>query len=156
MKAARQSKREVVAAFRTREILAAARRLMGLNSSEAVTMDDIAQAAGVAKGIIYLYFSSKNELLQALLSQTGENLPQDLEAILTTNLSPRDKLQQVLTLLVHHLERERILFSIYLPGLRAGEAGGGNITQEAWPVISSLIFSGLAPKSGVPCEVAQT
>jgi AcrR family transcriptional regulator len=42
-------------------------------------MDEIAQAAGVAKGTIYLYFQSKDELIQALLSQVGQALARDLE-----------------------------------------------------------------------------
>jgi len=69
------TKKEMVTTFRTREILAAARRVMEDHGLEAVTMEEIALAAGVAKGTIYLYFSGKDELIQALVY---------LEAVLAT------------------------------------------------------------------------
>jgi AcrR family transcriptional regulator len=74
----RTTKKEVVTAFRTREILAAARKLMEQRGLEAVTMEEIAGAAGVAKGTIYLYFPSKDDLIQALITQVGESLLRDI------------------------------------------------------------------------------
>ena len=44
------TKKEIVTEFRTREILAAARRLMQSRGVEAVTMEEIAAAAGVLNG----------------------------------------------------------------------------------------------------------
>ncbi len=108
------TKKEVVTAFRTREILAAAREVMERRGVEATTMDEIAAAAGVAKGTIYLYFRSKEELIYALMSQVGENMLQDLKAIVETSHSPREKLLQVLKVLLEYLERERVLFPIYM------------------------------------------
>jgi len=141
MMAVRPTKKEVLAAFRTQEILAAARSLMGVKPFEAVTMDDIAQAAGVAKGTIYLYFPSKNDLMQAILAKTGENLLQELEVILDTDLSPRDKLQQVLSLLVHHLEQEKVLFPIYLQELGTGLEGGGKKRPSWFREVESKIVA---------------
>ena len=43
-------------------------------------MDEIAGAAGLAKGTLYLYFQSKDDLIEALISQVGENILLDLEA----------------------------------------------------------------------------
>jgi AcrR family transcriptional regulator len=114
MDPSRTTKKEVVAAFRTNEILAATRRLMEQKGMDSLTMDEIAQAAGVAKGTIYLYFQSKDELVQALLSQVGDNIALDLEAILAGDGPPTDKLRQVVLLLLQFLDRERELFPIYL------------------------------------------
>ena len=36
-------------------------------------MEEIATAAGVAKGTIYLYFQGKEDLLQDLITQVGEH-----------------------------------------------------------------------------------
>jgi AcrR family transcriptional regulator len=114
MDRSRTTKKEVVAAFRTGEILAATRRLMEEKGVDSLTMDEIAQAAGVAKGTIYLYFQGKDELVQALLSQVGENIALDLEAILARLDPPPDKLRQVVILLLQYVEQERELFPIYL------------------------------------------
>jgi AcrR family transcriptional regulator len=114
MTRSRTTKKEVVAAFRTSEILAAAHRLMGDKGVDALTMDEIAQAAGVAKGTIYLYFQSKDELIQALLSQVGEALAREVEAVMAKPLSPPEKLQLLATLFLHKVEKERVLFPLYL------------------------------------------
>ena len=107
------TKKEVVTAFRTREILAAARKLMERRGLEAVTMEEIAGAAGVAKGTIYLYFPSKDELIQALITLVGENLLQDIEAIVKASGSPPEKIHRVASLLLDYLSRERALFPAY-------------------------------------------
>jgi AcrR family transcriptional regulator len=107
------TKKEVVTAFRTREILAAARRLMEQRGLEAVTMEEIAGAAGVAKGTIYLYFPSKDELIQALITQVGEILLQDIEAIVRAPGSPPEKIRRVASILLDYLSRERALFPAY-------------------------------------------
>lgn len=119
--APKPTKKEIVTAFRTQEILAAARRVMEQRGLEAVTMEEIATAAGVAKGTIYLYFQGKEDLIQALVSQTGENLLKDLEAILGIPEAPGEKLRQAVTMLLGYLERERALFPVYARDLQRGD-----------------------------------
>jgi AcrR family transcriptional regulator len=110
----RPTKKEIVTEFRTREILGAARRLMQNRGVEAVTMGEVAAAAGVAKGTIYLYFQGKEGLVQALLSQVGENLVRDLEAFLARPGSAAEKLQGLTAFLLTFLEQERALFPVYV------------------------------------------
>ncbi|HUA32602.1 MAG TPA: TetR/AcrR family transcriptional regulator [Candidatus Binataceae bacterium] len=63
--AAQVSKRE--------RILNAGLRLFAHESYQAVTMDRVAQAASVAKGTLYLYFPSKEELYLGILSDGLES-----------------------------------------------------------------------------------
>jgi AcrR family transcriptional regulator len=51
---------------RRREILDAAERLFLAKPEGLASMDELAEAAGVAKGTLYLYFRSKEEVLLAL------------------------------------------------------------------------------------------
>jgi AcrR family transcriptional regulator len=118
---ARATKKEIVTAFRTREIMAAARKLLEQRGPEAMTMGEIAAAAGVAKGTLYLYFHSKDDLIQALITRVGENIVRDLEASLEAPGKPADKLIRVVTVLLEYLNRERLLFPIYARELLRGE-----------------------------------
>ena len=59
---------------RERAILRAASRLFLAKGIAAATMDDIAKACNLAKGTLYLYFTSKEEIAFALLLQTTEDL----------------------------------------------------------------------------------
>src|SRR5207249_8540657 len=51
---------------RRQEILDAAVKVFGEKGVSRATVADIAEAAGVAKGTVYLYFGSKEQLLGAL------------------------------------------------------------------------------------------
>jgi AcrR family transcriptional regulator len=59
------TKEEVIKEYRVREILEAARRVIGRYGFEGTTIDRVAEEARVAKGTIYLYFSNKDDLLHA-------------------------------------------------------------------------------------------
>lgn len=142
--APKPTKKELVTAFRTREILAAARKLMEQGGLEAVTMEEIATAAGVAKGTLYLYFQSKEELIQELLSQVGENVVAALGAIIDAAQPPEEKLRQVVAWLLNHLERERFLFPVFMHELwreRSGAPGRGHRFQEVDEKINARLTS---------------
>ena len=50
--------------MKNEQIIAAARRLFNRYGFKKVSMDEIAREAGVTKKTIYMYFSSKEELLK--------------------------------------------------------------------------------------------
>ncbi len=50
-----------------RAIRAAALDLFAANGFAATRLDDVARGGGVAKGTIYLYFKSKEDLLEAIV-----------------------------------------------------------------------------------------
>lgn len=52
---------------RSRELLRAAARLMERNGSQAVSMQAVAEEAGVSVGLIYRYFGGKDDLLLAVI-----------------------------------------------------------------------------------------
>src|SRR5438552_9457566 len=71
-------KRRVVkpAEERRRDILAAGLTAFGSKGFNETTVDEVAQAAGVAKGTVYLYFDSKEHLLLALKKDFMNGLTQ--------------------------------------------------------------------------------
>ncbi len=115
------TKKEIVIAFRTQEILAAARKLLDQRGLETITMEEIAAAAGVAKGTLYLYFQSKDDLIQAMITQVGENILRDVESSLQAPGTPPQKLIRLVTVLLEYLDRERLLFPIYARELLRGK-----------------------------------
>ncbi|WP_085339306.1 TetR/AcrR family transcriptional regulator [Aquidulcibacter paucihalophilus] len=61
-------------------ILAAAKALFGTLGYYAVSIDQIAEDANVAKGAIYHYFSTKNLLFEAVLNDVGAAALKQLQA----------------------------------------------------------------------------
>ena len=60
------------------------------------TMDDIAQSMHIAKKTIYRFFSSKEDLLIALLDYGFENIQKEKQKILTSDDSIAKRLEQVM------------------------------------------------------------
>jgi AcrR family transcriptional regulator len=63
-------------------ILSAAEELLREGSADAMTISAVAREAAVAKGSIYTYFASKNELLFALRERFLEGMLTSLESVI--------------------------------------------------------------------------
>ncbi|MGO9454481.1 MAG: TetR/AcrR family transcriptional regulator [Candidatus Binataceae bacterium] len=87
------TKEAVLKEYRVRELMEAARRVIGRHGFEGTTIDRVAEEAHVAKGTIYLYFSNKEDLLhaavfQGLRAMIAETLREDRE-----DLPPLERLR---------------------------------------------------------------
>ncbi|MGB7630428.1 MAG: TetR/AcrR family transcriptional regulator [Candidatus Deferrimicrobium sp.] len=154
------TKKEIVTAFRTREILAAARELLERRGPEAMTMEEIAADAGVAKGTLYLYFQSKDDLIQALVTRVGENILRDVEASLKAPGTPPEKLIRMVSVLLEYLNRERLLFPIYARELvrGKGESQEGfrhryqEMEEKFVALVTGLFAEGIAAGQFIPAN----
>lgn len=88
-----QDRRDREREERSREILDAAERLF-LQHGFSATMDQIATEVGVAKGTLYLYYASKEDLLLKLLSRGLDIFILSLQQI-PQEMSPIDKILAV-------------------------------------------------------------
>src|SRR5438045_312242 len=88
-----KTKKDVVTEFRTAGILEAARKVFAKKGFNEATVDDIAAAARVAKGTVYLYYRSKREVYFAALkfgiAQMYAALVDQLQGV----SAPEDKLR---------------------------------------------------------------
>lgn len=66
--------RRLPRAERELQMLEAAARLFGEKGFEATSMDDVAQACGVTKPMVYSYFESKEGLYRAMIHRAGDHL----------------------------------------------------------------------------------
>jgi len=64
-----KNKRDKYLEDRRNQILDAAIEVFGNKGLDVATVDDIAQAAGISKGTIYLYFKSKDEIFDSILAE---------------------------------------------------------------------------------------
>jgi len=68
---------------RRAEIIAAARRLFQIREYEKTTMQDVMDDLGIAKGTIYYYFKSKEELMDAVINQMGDEAVERMQKVVT-------------------------------------------------------------------------
>jgi len=77
-------------------ILRAAWRMMCRYGFAKTTVEEIATEAGIAKGTVYLYFKSKEEILIALVSETNRRVLEKMEKIAVSSLPPGKKLEKMI------------------------------------------------------------
>ncbi len=99
-------------------ILRAATRVFARNGYFNSKVADIARAAGVADGTVYLYFKSKEEILHSIFDQNmAEAIAADRKLI--DKLSdPREKLRRIATLHLERLGADRDLAVVFQVELR--------------------------------------
>jgi len=107
--------------------LEAARLLLSSRGFQDVVLDDVARAAGVAKGTLFLYFKCKEDLISAVLADLVDQLGERLEELAGSGLSGRPLVERTIRTILVHFDRNRDFFSQLssgrLPGcgVRSGE-----------------------------------
>ena len=111
---ARKARKELLSEWRHHEILEAARRIFARLSYAATNVEEIAKEAGTAKGTVYLYFKSKEEILAAVLASDLECLVDKTIAGMSTPKTFAERLTVFLNLrsdyLRHNQDFLRICF----------------------------------------------
>jgi AcrR family transcriptional regulator len=102
---------------RRQEIVATARELFQKKDYENTTMQDIMDALGIAKGTIYHYFKSKEELLEAVVEDAVEEYIAGMEKVLNeTEGTGLDKMRALITSGNVEEQYEKILEHLHRPG----------------------------------------
>ena len=87
-----------------RMILGAARRLLVERGFQDATLDDVAKKAGVAKGTLFLYYRSKEELFTAVFSDLVDKLGSALEQVAASSFRGRGLLDEAARVVLQHFD----------------------------------------------------
>ncbi|MCI4680869.1 TetR/AcrR family transcriptional regulator [Rhodoblastus acidophilus] len=119
---ARQARTEAERENRMRAIRKAALDIFSAKGFSAARLDDVAAAAGVAKGTIYLYFASKEDLLEAIVTTTiGATLAEVEQAVVASPAPAGQLLRLVVQAIaagIQDPERRRVLHLVLSEGAR--------------------------------------
>lgn len=86
--------RRLPAAQRRQQLLDTALDLFGHSGFHETSMEDIAEAAGVTKPILYQHFGSKRELILELLADLGSRLDAQIRNATTSADTPRAQVEE--------------------------------------------------------------
>src|SRR5262245_22048647 len=107
---ASHTKEELVREFRVREILDAACRVVARHGFQGATIDRVAEEAGIAKGTIYLYFHTKEAMLQAAVEQGIEGFTNQIRAEVAEVTTPLEKLSRLVEAAMELSDNQRDFF----------------------------------------------
>lgn len=99
-------------------ILKAATRVFAQHGFFNAQVADVAKAAGVAAGTVYLYFRSKDDLLVSLFERTMQDAITEGRAALAGVIDPRERLRRIARLHLERLGRDRDLAVVFQVELR--------------------------------------
>lgn len=125
-----KTKKHVVSEFRCSEILEAARSVFARKGFNAATVDDIAEAAGLAKGTVYLYFRSKLEVYLATLRQGLEAMQEEVRRGMDAEPDVAGKLRSFMRTRLEYSERNRDFIRIYYTELNNMLIHPAHVRQE--------------------------
>lgn len=98
---------------RLNEVLQSAMAVFARAGFQQARMEDIAQEAGLAKGTLYLYFRSKDDLIAALLQRLFSGELRQLQDIHASDAPVADRLLDLTRHMAGELKRLSILLPIW-------------------------------------------
>lgn len=129
-------------------ILSAGLKLFAGESYQQVTMDRVAELAGVAKGTLYLYFNSKEQLYLGILSDAMEAAARNYQAAMDASIDVRQRLQRAIAITIEFYNGRRDLLRLLAAGeprlaaLRNRVVGGWH--ERGIEFFTKLIEEGIA------------
>lgn len=95
-----------------KKIVAAAEKLFARRGFHATGMRQIARAAGVSIGAIYHYFTSKDDLLLAIIKREVDDLKAFLEELVREDFPPREIIHRLVERHFHLLQTRRQVLQV--------------------------------------------
>jgi len=139
------------------EIASRAMKLFSQVGYDNVTLIMIASSAGVARTVLYRYFRSKREVLDAAILATTRQVMKDCKSVAAKRGKASDRLAtvcfHVADVLFEKKEFLSAIFDFVLSMVRAGEPMGARITQFTGgikSVFAQLLSEGVAKGEFLP------
>lgn len=115
------------------------------------TMDEIAQAMGVAKGTIYYNFENKEDLYLSVIQQGVDMLKEQLLQAISDGNSTREKIERIIKCQLDFFEQEHDLVSLFLIELFANDQQrskrASKMLSDCLQIIRSTIDNGVTDGS---------
>jgi AcrR family transcriptional regulator len=131
------------AADRRRQILDAAVRVFARQGFHACRVSDIADEAGVAYGLVYHYFQSKEQVLDTLFLERWEILLEAIRDVDNRRGAPRDKLHAVAGFIIDSYRHDPELMKVIIVEVtRAANSFGAThlgTIREAFDAIADIV-----------------
>jgi TetR/AcrR family transcriptional regulator, fatty acid metabolism regulator protein len=128
---------------RRRQILDAAVRVFARQGFHGCRVSDIADEAGVAYGLVYHYFRSKDEVLNLLFLERWNVLLEAISEVDRRDIPPREKLHAIASFIVESYRHDPDLMKVIIVEVtRAANSFGARHLakiREAYSLIADIV-----------------
>ena len=132
-----------------RRLLDAAVRVFARKGYHASRVGDIAEEAGVAHGLLYHYFASKEDVLRAVFRETWRALIETIRSVEEAGDSPREQLRKVAEILLRSWRRDPDLVRVLVLEVTRSQHLRGEMDEivESFAAIQEIVERGQADGS---------
>ena len=129
---------------RRNEIIETAGRLFEEKGYEQTQVQDIVNEIGVAKGLFYYYFKSKDEVMEELADRYADAIIDAVNKLIDKDISTFDKINRIFQIFIDSAEKK---FGIFMGILNVKngithERIFFNVGKKMVPLVTELILSG--------------
>jgi TetR/AcrR family transcriptional regulator, fatty acid metabolism regulator protein len=127
-----------------RVLLDAAVRVFARRGYHASRVGDIAEEAGVAHGLLYHYFSSKEEVLETIFRETWSELLAAVRDVEESGEPAREQIRQVVAILLRSWRRDPDLVRVLIREVTRSPELGRRVGEisEAFAAIERIVRRG--------------
>ncbi len=133
-----------ITADRRRALLDAAVRVFARRGYHASRVGDIAEEAGVAHGLLYHYFASKEEVLETVFRETWAELLAAVREVEESGAAAQEQLRQVAAILLRSWRRDPDLVRVLVREVTRGAELGRRVQEitDAFAAIERIVRRG--------------
>ena len=129
---------------RRNEIIETAGKLFEEKGYEQTQVQDIVNEIGVAKGLFYYYFKSKDEVMEELADRYADAIIDAVNKLIDKDISTFDKINRIFQIFIDSAEKK---FGIFMGILnvkngKTHERIFFNVGKKMVPLVTELILSG--------------
>ena len=129
---------------RRNEIIETAGKLFEEKGYEQTQVQDIVNEIGVAKGLFYYYFKSKDEVMEELAERDADAIIDAVNKLIDKDISTFDKINRIFQIFIDSAEKK---FGIFMGILnvkngKTHERIFFNVGKKMVPLVTELILSG--------------
>ena len=138
--------RSIAQEERRRQILDAAVRVFARTGYHGSRVGDIAEEAGVAHGLLYHYFSSKEEVLQTVFRENWGALIERFRAVEAVDEPAHEKLEGIAKILLRTWRNDPDLVTVMVREVARSQQLQGQVEEvrEAFAIVQRVIEQGQA------------
>ena len=129
---------------RRNEIIETAGKLFEEKGYEQTQVQDIVNEIGVAKGLFYYYFKSKDEVMEELADRYADAIIDAVNKLIDKDISTFDKINRIFQIFIDSAEKKSGIFMGIL-NVKNGithERIFFNVGEKMVPLVTELILSG--------------
>ena len=129
---------------RRNEIIETAGKLFEEKGYEQTQVQDIVNEIGVAKGLFYYYFKSKDEVMEELADRYADAIIDAVNKLIDKDISTFDKINRIFKIFIDSAEKKSGIFMGIL-NVKNGithERIFFNVGKKMVPLVTELILSG--------------